>query len=216
MRKQRETASGGARQLSRLGAVGMLAAGALCAAVLSVASRVPPDPPDEGEIPGVVIGSSADGGTPAPAVRQDGGRKAVPVVHRKEAGRQGAAGRDRPSGDAAPNGQRPSERTGAWMAPAPSSPPDDDDTLHPGAARPGGDDDGGDDDRGAAPRAGEPADDDGAQAPPAQAAPVEADDAPDEDTVPASSVTPARVDDDEGPGGAATAAPGADSDDADD
>ena len=69
MRKQRHTAPGGARQLGRVGAIGVVAAGAMCAAVLSVASRVPPTPIDQEAIPGIQIGSATDGGV-TPALRR--------------------------------------------------------------------------------------------------------------------------------------------------
>jgi hypothetical protein len=61
MRKQRDTATGRARQLGRVGALGVVATGALCAAVLSIASRMPPDPVDQGEVPGIRIGTPGRG-----------------------------------------------------------------------------------------------------------------------------------------------------------
>jgi hypothetical protein len=70
MRKQRHTAPGGGQNLGRVGALGVLAAGALCAAVLSVASRVPPTPIDTETIPGIEIGSAPEGDV-TPAVRKD-------------------------------------------------------------------------------------------------------------------------------------------------
>jgi hypothetical protein len=70
MPKQRHNASGGGQNLGRVGAVGVLAAGALCAAVLSVASRVPPTPIDTERIPSVEIGSATEGGVRS-TVRKD-------------------------------------------------------------------------------------------------------------------------------------------------
>jgi hypothetical protein len=69
MRKQRHNAPGGGQNLGRVGAVGVIAAGALCAAVLSVASRVPPTPIDTEQIPNVEVGISTEGDTTR-AVRQ--------------------------------------------------------------------------------------------------------------------------------------------------
>ena len=70
MQKQRHTAAGGGQNLGRVGAIGVLAAGALCAAVLSVASRVPPTPIDTERIPAVEIGSAIEGDV-TPAVPRD-------------------------------------------------------------------------------------------------------------------------------------------------
>jgi hypothetical protein len=70
MQKQRHTAPGGGQNLGRVGALGVLAAGALCAAVLSVASRVPPTPIDTETIPGIEIGSAPESDV-TPAVRKD-------------------------------------------------------------------------------------------------------------------------------------------------
>jgi hypothetical protein len=70
MRKQRHNAPGGGQNLGRVGAIGVLAAGALCAAVLSVASRVPPTPINAERIPAVEMGSANEGDV-TPAVRED-------------------------------------------------------------------------------------------------------------------------------------------------
>ena len=76
MRADRHTAPGGARQLGGVGALGVVVAGAMCAAVLSVASRVPPSPIDPEEIPAIVIGSAA-GGSVVPLLSRDS-RAAAP------------------------------------------------------------------------------------------------------------------------------------------
>jgi hypothetical protein len=59
MRNNRHNAPGGGRSLGRVGALGIVLAGALTAAVLSVAVRVPPPPVDYSEIPQVEVGSEA-------------------------------------------------------------------------------------------------------------------------------------------------------------
>jgi hypothetical protein len=75
MRKQRQIAPGGGQNLGRVGALGVLAAGALCAAVVSVASRVPPTPINTERIPGVEIGSATNSDvTPADAGDRHGRR----------------------------------------------------------------------------------------------------------------------------------------------
>ena len=176
MRKQRDTASGGARQFGRVGALGVILAGALFAAVLSVVSRVPPDPVDQSEIPGIRIGNPSAGG-PAPEVRlrdegegDAGGRRGdmSPVAHGKASGESGPGTDDR-------------------LVPAGGEGSGDDDDLRPpggaegsddGARRPapGGGQSGGGDDDGPAPlgTGARPveADDDDAQAPPAPAPPA--------------------------------------------
>src|ERR687895_1599926 len=70
MQRQRHNAPDGAQRVGRVGALGVVAAGALCAAVLSVASRVPPTPIDTDTIPGVEIGPALEGDA-KPAVRSD-------------------------------------------------------------------------------------------------------------------------------------------------
>lgn len=101
-RELRQTAMGQARQLGRVGALGVVVAGALCAAVLFISGGVLPDPADQGGIPGVVIGSSP-GGDALPVVRQDGGAElyrrvaaSAPEARGKRAGRR----RGGPRGDA--------------------------------------------------------------------------------------------------------------------
>jgi hypothetical protein len=82
MRKHGDTASGGLVRLGRLGALAVVLTGVLCGAILSIASRVPPDPVDEGQIPGVIMGDSERGDR-------------TPVVHRErrsEPGRRAGAG----------------------------------------------------------------------------------------------------------------------------
>ena len=88
MRKQRHTARGGGQNLGRVGALGVLAAGALCAAVLSVASRVPPTPIDTAEIPSVEIGPPIEDAV-TPPVRRDRRSGA------RRAGKRGSSARER-------------------------------------------------------------------------------------------------------------------------
>jgi hypothetical protein len=91
MRKQRHTAPGGGQNLGRVGALGVLAAGALCAAVLSVASRVPPTPIDLDRIPSVEVGGAIEGEA-TPAVRH-----ARRSDSRRRDGKRGSDGQDRAS-----------------------------------------------------------------------------------------------------------------------
>jgi hypothetical protein len=194
MRKQRDTASGGARQFGRVGALGVILAGALFAAVLSVVSRVPPDPVDQSEIPGIRIGNPS-GGAPAPAERlrdpaegDSGGRRGdmSPVARGKADSRGGTAGIGTRRADAparfAPVESGPGTDDRLVPAGDEGAGDDDDGGLRPpggadksddGARRPGpggGRSGGGDDDAlaplGTGARPGE-ADDDDAQAPPA-------------------------------------------------
>jgi hypothetical protein len=102
MRKHRQTAPGAARQLGRVGALGIVASGALCAAVLSVTSRVPPSPLEQSTIPGIQIGSD----TPGDVTRSD--RKAA---GRKSSGRGARASRYGARGPS--RGGRASRRSGA-------------------------------------------------------------------------------------------------------
>ena len=92
MRKQRHTAPGGGQNLGRVGALGVLAAGALCAAVLSVASRVPPTPIDTAEIPSVEIGPPIEDAV-TPPVRRDRRSGA------RRAGKRGSSARERGGSD---------------------------------------------------------------------------------------------------------------------
>jgi hypothetical protein len=89
MQKQRHNAPGGGQNLGRVGALGVLAAGALCAAVLSVASRVPPTPINAERIPAVEIGSATEGDV-TPALRED--RRSGP---RRRDGKRGSDAGDR-------------------------------------------------------------------------------------------------------------------------
>jgi hypothetical protein len=104
MRPDRHTALGGARQLGGVGALGVVAAGALCAAVLSVVGRVPPSPINGDEIPEIQIGSAA-GGSVIPLLRRDG--RAAP--------RRAGAGQGSTAGDGDSGARRGGPRT---VAPA--------------------------------------------------------------------------------------------------
>jgi hypothetical protein len=102
MRKQRHTPPGAAQQFGRVGAIGVVAAGALCAAVLSVASRVPPTPIETERIPAVEIGSATEDEATS-AVRKDnraGSRR------REGSRRPGAQDRRRRGGSAGDTGRR--------------------------------------------------------------------------------------------------------------
>jgi hypothetical protein len=101
-RELRQTAMGQARQLGRAGGLGVVVAGALCAAVLFISGGVLPDPADQGGIPGVVIGSSP-GGDALPVVRQDGGAelyRRVAASAPEARGKRARRRRGGPRGDA--------------------------------------------------------------------------------------------------------------------
>jgi hypothetical protein len=143
MQRQRHNAPGGAQHLGRVGALGVVAAGALCAAVLSVASRVPPTPIDTERIPGIEIGPALEGDV-TPAVRSDRGSssrdgargsdargrgdsprgRAVPAAYGRSGGAAGqnVAGGPR-SGDGARDepvsGTRPGDGDGGGPSPGP-------------------------------------------------------------------------------------------------
>jgi hypothetical protein len=110
MPPQPHTAPGGGQHLGRVGAIGVVAAGALCAAILSVATRVPPTPIDTERIPGIQIGTVVEDEV-SPVVRSNreavaragnrsrragarrgDGDRAVPAVYRNDGGRDAAAG----------------------------------------------------------------------------------------------------------------------------
>jgi hypothetical protein len=216
MQQQRHTAPGGAQNLGRVGALAVVAAGALCAAVLSVASRVPPTPIDTDRIPGIEIGTTLEGdGTPA--VRGDGdsdargggdgpGGRAVPVAYGRSSGgaEQNAAG-ERRSGDDTPNrpvsGTGPGGGPGDGAGPVPG-PRDDDsgggDRRSPGTGGGNRDDEGAAPPGGPAPAPAPAAAASGGDAEPADAEPADAEPADsDEDDAPASVGTTARNDADE-------------------
>jgi hypothetical protein len=75
-----------------VGALGVVAAGALCAGVLSVASRVPPTPIDTEQIPAIQIGGATKSDV-APAVRRD-----RPSNSRRRHGKRASDARDRRAG----------------------------------------------------------------------------------------------------------------------
>jgi hypothetical protein len=218
MQDERDTALSGPRQLGRVGALGVVATGVLCAAVLSVVSRVPPDPVDRGEIPGIKMGSKADGGanpassrdvTPAhrtePATRT-AARRSGGLGRRSSRGRgsgapavaRGESGGPRPAGIARPvSGNRAPHRLGGDRgAPAPAGPG-------------GGNDDGGD--ARAQPNPGPQAGRDDGDGPPPAPAPAAAS-PPDDEAAPAPSATaqgPADEDADDAAPPVATPAPAA-------
>jgi hypothetical protein len=103
-RELHQTAMGQARQLGRVGGIGVVVAGALCAAVLFIAGGVLPDPADQGGIPTVVIGDSP-GGDALAVVRQGGGAElyrrvaaSAPEARGERAGRRRGDARVRGGG----------------------------------------------------------------------------------------------------------------------
>lgn len=104
MREQRETAMGGTQVAGRAGAFGVLTAGTLCVAALSVPI---PIPSDQAGIPEVALGSSPSSDT-LPVVRQDGSAELNRRVgaHASDAGRERAARRRRGGPQADAHGRR--------------------------------------------------------------------------------------------------------------
>jgi hypothetical protein len=216
MQKQRHNAPGGAQHLGRVGAVGVVAAGALCAAVLSVASRVPPTPIDTDRIPGIEIGPALEGDA-TPAVRRDGragssarhaargsdargrgdspGRRAVPAAYGKSGG---AAGQNVAGGPRSSDGAR--DETVSGTGPGGG----DDGGPAPGPRR-----DGGGGGEGRSPRSGGGNSDDQGAVPPARPAPTPAAAASDGAAEPAdpepADREPADEDEDAAPAPAASA-----------
>jgi hypothetical protein len=96
MQKQRDIGTNRARKPGRVGALGVVAAGALCAAVISIAGRMPPDPVDHSEIPGIEIGKDAGGE----------GTQALRPERRLTRSRRAGAGRPHARGERAPSRKR--------------------------------------------------------------------------------------------------------------
>jgi hypothetical protein len=216
MRKERHMESAGRRRLARLGALAVVATGALCAVVLSIASRAPPGPADEAQIPGIVIGSSARG-DPAADVR-----RGAPPTRERRAGRsrsgvrggRAAERRRGGSGGAAHGKARGELRAGdeGPAGPGPRSGDDGPDLPGPGPRT--------DDDTPRLPGPGAGDDDGGSQPSPAPPAPAHADDPLDDDAgsraapLPTGTTGVQEADDDAAPTGRATPAPEVDSEDA--
>jgi hypothetical protein len=220
MRNERETGSNGPGALNRIGALGLLLTGALMATVIVIASRVPPDPVDDGPIPGVVIRTPARDGEADPGnrlVRRARARERNRAGHGADGPRRGARTLSRAgTGGGARKAVARSDSPPAHRAPeqlAPRSGGGDDEGPSPDAGRPGGDDDEGEGRPPGAGRAEEGDDGDDAPAPPAPAPPPAGVGAPADDddggSTPSLSGT-ARLDDDDG------AAEGIDSGEGDD
>jgi hypothetical protein len=211
MRKERETASDGPGALHRIGALGLLMTGALMATVIVIASRVPPDPVDDGPIPGVVIrtpGHDVEADPGDRLVRRARARERDRAGHGADGPRRGArtvsragTGGDTTKAVARPDSP-PAERAPEQLAPRSGG--DDDGGPPPGAGRPGGGEEEGE---ARAPGTGQAEEDeegdagDDAPAPPAPAPPpagggATADDDGDGGSTPSLSGT-ARLDDDD-------------------